>query len=95
MAWYVPLNPTTSKVRVSLRKLSGVPNQTGRSICPRGWTRLPGAMPPQLVQPDPEQAQSVHVEDVEAAASVHQHLGEPGVPDDGVDHQRILEGPIR
>jgi hypothetical protein len=45
MAWYAPLNPTTSKVRVSLRKLSDVPNQTGRSICPRGCTRLPGATP--------------------------------------------------
>jgi hypothetical protein len=32
----------------------------------------------------------VHVEYVEAVASIHQHLGEPGVPDDGVDHQRVL-----
>jgi hypothetical protein len=32
----------------------------------------------------------VRIEDVEAAASVHQHLGEPGVPDDRVDHQRVL-----
>jgi hypothetical protein len=32
----------------------------------------------------------VRVEDIEAAASVHQHLGEPGVPDDWVDHQRVL-----
>jgi hypothetical protein len=32
----------------------------------------------------------VHIEDVEAAASVHQHLGEPGVPDDRVDHQWVL-----
>jgi hypothetical protein len=45
MAWYAPLNPTTSKVSVSLQKLSGVPNQTGRSIYPRGWTRLPGVTP--------------------------------------------------
>jgi hypothetical protein len=45
LAWYAPLNPTTSKVRVSLWKLSGVPNQTDRSICPRGWTRLPSATP--------------------------------------------------
>jgi hypothetical protein len=44
MAWYTPLNPT-SKVSVSLQKLSSVPNQTGRSICLRGWTRLPGATP--------------------------------------------------
>jgi hypothetical protein len=39
----VPLNPTTSNLRVSLWKLSGVPNQTGRSICLMGWTFLPGA----------------------------------------------------
>jgi hypothetical protein len=32
----------------------------------------------------------VRVEDVEAAASVHQDLREPCVPDDWVDHQRVL-----
>jgi hypothetical protein len=32
----------------------------------------------------------VGVEDVEAAASVHQHLREPRVPVDWVDHQRVL-----
>jgi hypothetical protein len=32
----------------------------------------------------------VRVEDVEAAASVHQDLREPCVPDDRVDHQRVL-----
>jgi hypothetical protein len=32
----------------------------------------------------------VRVEDVEAATSVHQHLREPGIPDDWVDHQRVL-----
>jgi hypothetical protein len=37
-----------------------------------------------LVQPDPHQAQRVRVEDVEAAALVHQDLREPRVPDDGV-----------
>jgi hypothetical protein len=36
---------------------------------------------PQPVQPDPHQQQGVRVEDVEAAASVHQHLGEPRVGD--------------
>jgi hypothetical protein len=40
----------------------------------------------QLVQPNPQQAQGVHLEDVEAAASVHHHLREPHVPDDRVDH---------
>jgi hypothetical protein len=32
----------------------------------------------------------VRVEDVEASASVHQDLREPRVPDDQVDHQRVL-----
>jgi hypothetical protein len=32
----------------------------------------------------------VRIEDVEAAAPVHQHLGEPGVLDDRVDYQRVL-----
>jgi hypothetical protein len=32
----------------------------------------------------------VRVEDVEAAASVHQDLREQCVPDDWVDHQRVL-----
>jgi hypothetical protein len=30
------------------------------------------------------------VEDVEAAASVHQHLGEPRVADDWIDNQWVL-----
>jgi len=34
-----------SKVRTSHLKLSGVPKQTGRSICPRGWARCPGTTP--------------------------------------------------
>jgi hypothetical protein len=32
----------------------------------------------------------VSVEDVEAAASIHQHLGESRVADDRVDDQRVL-----
>jgi hypothetical protein len=32
IAWYVPKNPTTSKVRVSVRKFRVSPNVTGRSI---------------------------------------------------------------
>jgi hypothetical protein len=34
--------------------------------------------------------QSVGVQDVEAATSVHQHLGEPRVADDEVGNQRVL-----
>src|SRR6185312_12165353 len=48
--------------------------------------RLAGA---ELVQSDPHELQGVGVYDVEAAASVHEHLGEAGVADDGVDNERI------
>ena len=43
----------------------------------------------ELVQSDPHELQGVDVHDVEAAASVHEHLGEAGVADDGVDNKRI------
>jgi hypothetical protein len=46
---------------------------------------------PQLVQPDPQQAQRVRIEDIEAAASVHQDLREPRVPYDRADHQWVLD----
>jgi hypothetical protein len=32
----------------------------------------------------------VRIEDVEVAASVHQHLGEPRVANDQVDNERVL-----
>src|SRR6185369_14029169 len=48
--------------------------------------RLAGA---QLVQSDPHELQGGGVHDVEAAASVHEHLGEASVADDGVDNERI------
>ena len=43
----------------------------------------------ELVQSDPHELQGVGVHDVEAAASVHEHLGEAGVADDGIDNERI------
>jgi hypothetical protein len=32
----------------------------------------------------------VHVQDVEAVASIHQHLGEPRVANDWINNQRVL-----
>jgi hypothetical protein len=62
MAWYAPLNPTTSKVRVSLRKLSGVPKQDLQIDLPEGLDVLARRdtmewrhAGPQLVQSDPHQ----------------------------------------
>ena len=38
---------------------------------------------------NPHELQGVGVHDVEAAASVHEHLGEASVADDGVDNERV------
>ena len=38
---------------------------------------------------DAHGVEGVDVEDVEAAASVHQHLGEALLADDGVDNERV------
>jgi hypothetical protein len=39
---------------------------------------------------NPHEIQGVSIDDVEAAASIHEHLGESGVADDGVDDKRVL-----
>jgi hypothetical protein len=70
-------------MRVSLQKLEGVPKQTGRSSCPRGWTRFPGMI-------NTQEPEGLDVDDVEAAVSVHEDLGEPDVADDGVDNKRVF-----
>jgi len=38
---------------------------------------------------DPHGIEGVDVEDVEATASVHQHLGEALLADDGIDDNRV------
>ena len=43
----------------------------------------------ELVQSDPHELLGVGMHDVEAAASVHEHFGEAGVADDGVDNERV------
>jgi hypothetical protein len=39
---------------------------------------------------DPQEPEGLCVDDVEAAASVHEDLGEPDVADDGVDNERVF-----
>jgi hypothetical protein len=65
--------------------LEGVPKQTGRSSCPRGWTRCPNQG-----QIDTQEPEGLGVDDVEAVTSVHEDLGEPDVADDGVDDERVF-----
>jgi hypothetical protein len=43
-------------------------------------------------QIDLQEPEGLGVDDVEAAASVHEDLGEPGVADDEVDDEWVLSG---
>jgi hypothetical protein len=45
---------------------------------------------PDRGQIDLQEPEGLDVDDVEAAASVHEDLGEPDVADDGVDNERIF-----
>ena len=38
---------------------------------------------------DAEEVEGLEVDDVEAAATIHQHFRESGVDDDGVDDERV------
>jgi len=41
---------------------------------------------------DAEKVEGLEVDDVQAAAAIHQHLREPSVDDDGVDDDRVDAG---
>jgi hypothetical protein len=45
---------------------------------------------PDRGQIDPQEPESLGVDDVEADASVHEDLGEPDIADDGVDNERVF-----
>jgi hypothetical protein len=45
---------------------------------------------PDRGQIDLQELEGLCVDDVEAAASVHEDLGEPDVADDGIDNERVL-----
>jgi hypothetical protein len=44
---------------------------------------------PDRGQIDLQEPEGLSVDDVEAAASVHEDLGEPGVADDRIDNERV------
>jgi hypothetical protein len=63
---------------------------------PKGQDALSGDDPmkgrrtdPDRGQIDPQEPEGLGVDDVEAAASVHEDLSEPSVADDGVDNERV------
>jgi hypothetical protein len=45
---------------------------------------------PDRGQIDPQEPEVLGVDDVEAATSIHEDLGEPDVADDGVDNERVF-----
>jgi hypothetical protein len=71
---------TDGKVELSegLDALPGDDSMERRSACPdRG-------------QIDTQEPEGLGVDDVEAAASIHEDLVEPDVADDGVDYERVF-----
>jgi hypothetical protein len=84
-------------VRVSFQKFGGSPEADGQIELSKGLDALPGDDPvkgrrtgPDRGQINLQEPEGLGVDDVEAAASVYEDLGEPDVADDGVDNERVL-----
>jgi hypothetical protein len=78
-------------------EVGGSPEADGQIDLPKGLDALPGDDPvkgrrtgPDRGQIDPQEPEGLGVDDVEAAASVHEDLAKPDVADDGIDNERIL-----
>ena len=64
----------------------------GSRVFPRHDAVERRGVTPELRPVELQELQGVSIEDVEATASVHQHLGESGVADDRVDNEWVLPG---
>jgi hypothetical protein len=80
-----------------LSEVGGSPEADGQIELSKGLDGLPGDDPvkgrrtsPDRGQIDLQVPEGLDIDDVEAAASVHEDLGEPDVADDGVDNERVL-----
>jgi hypothetical protein len=80
-----------------LSEVGGSPEADGQIELPKGLDAFPGDDPvkrrragPNRGQIDLQEPEGFGVDDVEAAASVHEDLGKPDVADDGVDNERVL-----
>jgi hypothetical protein len=78
-------------------EVGGSPEADGQIELPEGLDALPRDDPvkgrcagPDRGQIDLQEPEGLAVDDVEAAASVHEDLGEPDVADDGIDNEREL-----
>jgi hypothetical protein len=77
--------------------LSGSPETDGQIELSEGLDAFPGDDPvkgrrasPDRGQIDLQEPEGLGVDDVEAAASVHEDLGKPDVADDAIDNERVL-----
>jgi hypothetical protein len=80
-----------------LSEVGGSPEADGQIELPKGLDAFPGDDPvkgchagPNRGQIDLQEPEGLGVDDVEAAASVHEDLGKPDVADDGIDNKRVL-----
>jgi hypothetical protein len=80
-----------------LSEVGGSPEADGQIELSKGLDTLPGDDPvkgrrtgPDRGQIDLQEPEGLGVDDVEAAASVHEDLGKPDVADDGIDNEQVL-----
>jgi hypothetical protein len=80
-----------------LLEVVGSPEADGQIELPKGLDAFPGDDPvkgrcavPDRGQIDLQEPEGLGVDDVEAAASVHEDLGKPDVADDGINIERVL-----
>jgi hypothetical protein len=80
-----------------LSEVGGSPEADGQIELPKGLDAFPGDDPvkrrragPDRGQIDLQEHEGLGVDDVEAAASVHEDLGKPDVANDGIDNERVL-----
>jgi hypothetical protein len=78
-------------------EVGGSSEADGQIELSKGLDALPGDDPmkgrrsgPDHGQIDLQEPEGLGIDDVEAAASVHEDLGEPDIADDGVDNERVL-----
>jgi hypothetical protein len=79
-----------------LSEVEGSPEADGQVNPPEGKDTLSGCDPvegcrtgPDLGPINPQEFQGLGVDDVEAASSIHEDLGEPNVVDDRIDDERV------
>jgi hypothetical protein len=95
MAWYVPWNPTTSSESF-LSEVGGSAKTDRQVDPPDGLFLLPwhdSMEAPDAgseVRPrDPQKVEGLGINDVKTVASIHEHLGEACVSDDGIDNKWV------